>query len=69
MAIWRYADVTDELFFVAESCLGAFMAGDASGYNGTSVVARSVGLKTPIVYVSLNYRLNCTLFFLKVPPE
>lgn len=37
---------------------GAFMAGDASGYNGTSVVARSVGLKTPIVYVSLNYRLN-----------
>lgn len=37
---------------------GAFMAGDASAYNGTSIIARSMSLKTPIVYVSFNYRLN-----------
>ncbi|KAI6026036.1 Alpha/Beta hydrolase protein [Pisolithus marmoratus] len=37
---------------------GAFMAGDASAYNGTSIVARSMSLKTPIIYVSFNYRLN-----------
>ncbi|KAL4072141.1 Alpha/Beta hydrolase protein [Scleroderma citrinum] len=37
---------------------GGFMAGDASAYNGTNIVARSMGLKTPVIYVSFNYRLN-----------
>lgn len=37
---------------------GAFMTGDTSAYNGTSIVARSTSLKTPVVYVSFNYRLN-----------
>lgn len=37
---------------------GAFMTGDTSAYNGTSIIARSTSLKTPVVYVSFNYRLN-----------
>ncbi|KIK97314.1 hypothetical protein PAXRUDRAFT_766008 [Paxillus rubicundulus Ve08.2h10] len=37
---------------------GAFESGDASAYNGTSIVSRSISLKTPVVYVSFNYRLN-----------
>ncbi|KAG6337021.1 hypothetical protein ID866_2081 [Astraeus odoratus] len=37
---------------------GGFMAGDASAYNGTSIVARSMSLQTPIIYVSLNHRMN-----------
>ncbi|KAF8836991.1 alpha/beta-hydrolase [Paxillus ammoniavirescens] len=37
---------------------GAFENGDASAYNGTSIVSRSMSLKTPVVYVSFNYRLN-----------
>ncbi|KAH7928880.1 alpha/beta-hydrolase [Leucogyrophana mollusca] len=37
---------------------GAFESGDASSTNGTDIVARSLGLKTPVVYVSLNYRMN-----------
>lgn len=41
------------------------MAGDTSAYNGTSIVARSVELKTPIVYVSFNYRLNGTFVFIR----
>ncbi|KIM54022.1 hypothetical protein SCLCIDRAFT_137622 [Scleroderma citrinum Foug A] len=37
---------------------GGFVEGYASGYNGTGIVGRSVGLNTPIIYVSFNYRLN-----------
>ncbi|KAF8129906.1 Alpha/Beta hydrolase protein [Boletus edulis] len=37
---------------------GAFESGDASGYNGTQIVSRSMELKTPAIYVSFNYRLN-----------
>ena len=43
------------------SCQGGFTGGDASGYNGTGIVGRSVGLNAPIIYVSFNYRLNGTL--------
>ena len=42
-------------------CEGGFTGGDASGYNGTGIVGRSVGLNAPIIYVSFNYRLNGTL--------
>ncbi|KAF8550231.1 alpha/beta-hydrolase [Imleria badia] len=37
---------------------GAFEDGDASGYNGTQIVSRSLSLKSPVIYVSFNYRLN-----------
>ncbi|KAF9238913.1 Alpha/Beta hydrolase protein [Melanogaster broomeanus] len=37
---------------------GAFESGDASAYNGTNVVSRSISLKSPVIYVSFNYRMN-----------
>ncbi|KAN0094638.1 Alpha/Beta hydrolase fold [Tylopilus felleus] len=37
---------------------GAFESGDASAYNGTQIVSRSVSLKSPVIYVSFNYRMN-----------
>lgn len=37
---------------------GAFITGDASSYNATNLVARSVALGEPVIYVSLNYRVN-----------
>ncbi|KIJ63557.1 hypothetical protein HYDPIDRAFT_113009 [Hydnomerulius pinastri MD-312] len=37
---------------------GAFESGDASAFNGTDIVSRSMSLKTPVIYVSLNYRMN-----------
>ena len=42
-------------------CLGGFSVGDASTYPGNSVVARSIALDEPVVYVSANYRLNGTI--------
>jgi hypothetical protein len=39
-------------------CLGAFSAGDTSTYPGNSIVARSIALDEPVIYVSANYRLN-----------
>ena len=42
----------------SHSSSGGFESGDASGYNGTEVVARSLKLKSPVIYVSFNYRLN-----------
>ncbi|KAF5314859.1 hypothetical protein D9619_007082 [Psilocybe cf. subviscida] len=37
---------------------GGFEFGDTSGNPGDSVVARSIALGEPIIYVSANYRLN-----------
>lgn len=37
---------------------GAFENGDASSCNGTQIVSRSLSLKSPVIYVSFNYRLN-----------
>ncbi|KAF8558698.1 alpha/beta-hydrolase [Imleria badia] len=37
---------------------GAFESGDASAYNGTQIVSRSLSLKSPVIYVSFNYRMN-----------
>ncbi|KZV95309.1 alpha/beta-hydrolase [Exidia glandulosa HHB12029] len=37
---------------------GGFQSGTASVYNATSIVRRSVALGTPIVVLSLNYRLG-----------
>ena len=37
---------------------GAFENGDASSVDGTQVVSRSLSLKSPVIYVSFNYRLN-----------
>jgi Carboxylesterase type B len=34
------------------------MNGDAAGFNGTQIVSRSTQLNQPIIYVSLNYRVN-----------
>lgn len=42
----------------SHSSLGAFESGDASAYNGTQIVSRSISLKSPVIYVSLNYRMN-----------
>ena len=43
--------------------LGAFVVGDASMNPGDTVVARSIDLGEPVVYVSLNYRINGTTSF------
>jgi len=37
---------------------GAFAAGDASSYDGSALVQRSVELGEPVIYVSFNYRVN-----------
>ena len=37
---------------------GAFAFGDASLYNGSTFVQRSVELGEPVIYVSFNYRVN-----------
>ena len=41
--------------------LGAFQVGDTSTYPGNSVVARSIALDEPVIYVSANYRVNGTI--------
>ena len=41
---------------------GGFETGDASPDNGTHVVSRSLSLKSPVIYVSFNYRLNGRVF-------
>ncbi|KAF7974295.1 hypothetical protein HWV62_12440 [Athelia sp. TMB] len=35
---------------------GAFQVGDTSKYNGSTIVAKSITIGEPIVYVSMNYR-------------
>ena len=64
--IWWYAQVTSGSFLVFILCQGAFADGDASGYNGTGIIGHSGELNTPIIYVSFNYRLNGTSFFLNI---
>ena len=39
---------------------GGFQDGDSSMNPGDSVVARSIALGEPVVYVSINYRLSGT---------
>lgn len=43
---------------------GAFTTGDSSSYNATTLVARSVALGEPVIYVSINYRVNGKSFHL-----
>ena len=55
--------ILGDLLVVSESLLqwiygGGFTAGDASSYDGSTVVQRSVELGEPIIYVNFNYRLN-----------
>ena len=42
-------------------CLGGFQFGDTSLNPGDHVVARSIALGEPVIYVSVNYRLNGTV--------
>lgn len=35
---------------------GGFAKGHTAEYDGGKLVARSVELKTPVIYVSMNYR-------------
>lgn len=37
---------------------GAFSIGDASGFDGSTLVQRSVDLGEPVIYVNFNYRVN-----------
>ncbi|KAI0036079.1 Alpha/Beta hydrolase protein [Vararia minispora EC-137] len=37
---------------------GGFVDGDSSWYNGTAVVARSLEIGMPVIYVSINHRLH-----------
>lgn len=41
--------------------VGGFQDGDTSIYPGDSVVARSIALGEPVIYVSANYRLSGTI--------
>ncbi|KDR77272.1 hypothetical protein GALMADRAFT_120430 [Galerina marginata CBS 339.88] len=41
---------------------GGFVDGDTSANPGNSVVARSIALNEPVIYVSANYRLNALGF-------
>ena len=61
--IWRYVTRTFKLPIVmANFFLGAFQEGDTSINPGDTVVARSIALGEPVVFVSANYRLNGTNF-------
>ncbi|KAF8550232.1 alpha/beta-hydrolase [Imleria badia] len=44
--------------FIQIQTIGAFEYGDASAYDGTQIVSRSLGLKSHVIYVSFNYRVN-----------
>ena len=46
---------------MANFFLGAFEVGDTSMYLGDTVVARSIALGEPVIFVSANYRLNGTI--------
>ncbi|KAG8898009.1 hypothetical protein FRB99_007725 [Tulasnella sp. 403] len=37
---------------------GGFQAGSSNIYDGRTIVTRSIQMKTPVVFVSINYRLN-----------
>lgn len=37
---------------------GGFLFGESSGYDPTAIMLQSMAMQEPIVYVSLNYRLN-----------
>ncbi|KAJ8454068.1 hypothetical protein ONZ45_g19450 [Pleurotus djamor] len=37
---------------------GGFDGGDSAGYNGESIVQRSVDVGQPVIYVSMNYRVS-----------
>ncbi|GAA5869147.1 hypothetical protein JCM1840_004306 [Sporobolomyces johnsonii] len=37
---------------------GGFLAGNATQYDPTPILLRSIALETPVIYVSMNYRLN-----------
>lgn len=39
---------------------GGFEFGDTSTFNGSTVVARSIALDEPVIYVSANYRVSGT---------
>ncbi|KAH8991715.1 carotenoid ester lipase precursor [Lactarius akahatsu] len=41
---------------------GGFQIGGSANYDGGPVVARSVFIGKPVIFVSMNYRLLCTLF-------
>ena len=43
------------------ACVGGFQTGDSSMNPGDSVVARSIVLGEPVVYVSANYRVSGTI--------
>lgn len=63
MDFWRYVPRESTLLIVFTNlnfCLGGFQDGDTSleSYQGETVVARSLALGEPVVYVSANYRLN-----------
>ncbi|TDL19967.1 carotenoid ester lipase precursor [Rickenella mellea] len=51
------AKTTDELPVVAWIFGGGFEVGGSANYDGSAIVSRSVALKQPIIFVSMNYRL------------
>jgi acetylcholinesterase len=42
---------------------GGFELGSTRDNNGTTVVARSIQLGEPVIYVAANYRLNGMCFY------
>jgi len=58
--VFRPADVSENAKLPVVVWLhgGGFLTGDASAFNASSLVVRSQELKQPVIYVSLNYRIN-----------
>ena len=58
--VFRPAGVSDnaKLPVVVWIYGGGFSTGDASLFNASALVSRSVQLGNPVVYVSFNYRVN-----------
>ncbi|KAI9066037.1 carotenoid ester lipase precursor [Trametes sanguinea] len=49
---------TDKLPVVAWIFGGGFELGSPAQYDGTGIVSRSVDMKQPVIYVSMNYRVS-----------
>ncbi|KAJ7310013.1 carotenoid ester lipase precursor [Mycena albidolilacea] len=52
------ASATSKLPVVAWIFGGGFEVGSTQGYNGTTIVQRSIALGEPVIYVSMNYRVS-----------
>ncbi|KAF8596270.1 Carboxylesterase [Ceratobasidium sp. AG-I] len=58
LSIWRPQGVTGPLPVMLWIYGGSFILGEAQSYPGTGIVASSVAMGQPVIYVTFNYRLG-----------